>query len=186
MNKGQIDNSFFVEKVRLRIDNLPDKEPLRVLDLYAGQGKIWDEVRKKTGMQIKVLGIEKKKINGKIYLQGDNNKFRMDYDQFDVIDLDAYGIPFDQMQRVFISSIREKTIFITFIPTYWGALPHGLLVALGYSRRMIKKIPTLFNRHAPVKLMRYLASHGVTQVKIYTSQDHRKNYLCVKINEPHN
>jgi hypothetical protein len=184
MSKVLTDNSFLRQKVQLRVDNLPDKDPVMVLDMYAGYGRVWDQVRKITGRDIEVLGIEKKKITGKIYLQGDNTKYDLDYDQFDVIDLDAYGVPFTQIEQIMKRTRKELIIFVTFIQSQWGVLPRGLLKALGYTPAMIKKIPTMFNRNGQQKLLQYLGSHGIKSVKIYHTADLRKNYLCFKINEP--
>ena len=181
------DNSHFGEKVKLRVDNLPDKDPVLVLDMYAGSGRIWTEVKKITGRNIEVIGIEKKKISGKVYLRGDNKKFVMDYDQFDIIDLDAYGVPFAQIEKIFAHGSCKKFItFITFIQSQWGVLPRGLLNSMGYTPAMIKKIPTIFNRTGQQKFLQYLGNKGVTTVRIYHTADFRKNYLCIKINEPHN
>lgn len=184
MSKVLTDNSFLREKVKLRADNLPDKDTVMVLDMYAGYGHIWDQIRKTTGRNIEVLGIEKRKIAGKIYLQGDNTKFEVDYNQFDVIDLDAYGVPFGQIERIMKRTRKEMTIFVTFIQSQWGVLPLGLLKALGYTPPMVKKIPTMFNHNGQEKLFRYLSKSGITSIKIYHTADLRKNYLCFKINEP--
>ena len=94
MNSVQTDNSFLETKVKLRIDNLPAGE-CRVLDCYTGTGKIWRTIKQKTKKKIIVLGLELKNQGG-VYLQGDNRKFlgSMDLRKFNVIDLDAYGVPY--------------------------------------------------------------------------------------------
>lgn len=177
MNRALTDNSFFYEKVKLRIDNLPDVDPVRVLDMYAGYGRIWNYIRKTTGRDIEVLSIEKRKIPGKIYLCGDNLKYNLDYNLFDVIDVDAYGVPFAQIERI-MKALRKQTIFfVTFIPSQWGALPRQMLNVLGYSPQMIKKIPTLFYRNSQEKFLRYLAHRGVRRVKLYFAPFLKKNYM---------
>lgn len=182
MNK-KTDNSHFEEKIKLRLENLPQKNPISVLDMYAGTGSIWDEIKKRTDTTINVLGIEKKKINGKIYLIGDNQKYRIDYNCFDIIDLDAYGVPFAQLESIFSSTHKKTDIFVTFIQSMYGQLPSEFLISLGYTRQMIRKIPTLFNKRGDLKLITYLANHGIKKVKIYSTLDHKKNYIHFKIND---
>jgi hypothetical protein len=57
----QTDNSHLQEKVNLRIDNLPDLNTIKVLDLFSGEGLIWDTIKKQTSNDIKVLRIDQKK-----------------------------------------------------------------------------------------------------------------------------
>jgi len=178
------DNSWFDEKVRLRSDNLPDADPVKVLDMFHGSGSIWDEVRKKTGRTINILGIDKKSGMPLIYLQGDNRKFRVDYSHFHIIDCDAYGSPVTNLQDVLKRSRTPLTVFLTFIQTGMGRLPNNLLFALGYTPAMLDKCQTIFNRHGQKKLLDYLWMVGIRNVKMYSTFDKRKSYLCVKINEP--
>ena len=185
MSRAQIktDNSYFEEKVRLRIDNLPAADPLIVLDMYAGTGRIWEEVRRRTGRNIKTLGIEKRKIDGRIYLRGDNEKFNLDFNRFHVIDVDAYGIPFLQLKNVFRKTRVPMTIFITFIRTCYGRLPDALLESLGFSRRMYRKIRAIFYYNGDQKFLCFLGNMGVRNIKLYRTSDGDKNYGCIKINE---
>lgn len=177
------DNSYFEEKVKLRIDNLPDRNPIRVLDMYSGTGSIWDHIKAHTDKNIEVLAIEKRDIKGRIYLHGDNSKYRLDYDYFDVIDLDAYGVPFEQLEDVFARCRAKMIIHVTYIQSQYGRLPVKMLEAIGYTRPMVKKIPTLFNKDGQKKFLNYLAVRGVKNIKIYDTVNHRKTYATFKINE---
>lgn len=141
------DNSFFDEKVKLRADNLPDADPVNVLDMFHGAGSIWDEVRKQTGRTINVLGIGKKAGMPLIYLQGDNRKFKVDYSHFHIVDCDAYGSPVINLQDILKRARTPLTVFLTFIQTGMGRLPKNLLFALGYTPAMLDKCQTIFNRH---------------------------------------
>jgi hypothetical protein len=173
------DNSFFEEKVRLRADNLPPGEgPIRILDLYSGNGLLWAEVARRTPRPLEILRVDKAPGKTGIYLQGDNRKFPLDYRSFDIVDLDAYGAPFDILSRL-LSCPPRWAIFITWIQSGMGQLPKGFLSALGYMPAMVRKIPALFNRRGQDKLFSWLALHGATSVDIYHTPDNRKNYLCI-------
>jgi hypothetical protein len=173
------DHSYFEEKVKLRLDNLPDVNPVKVLDMFSGNGLIWEEIEERTGREILVLRIDRQRGKRGTYLVGDNLKFNLDYGAFDVVDVDAYGVPFRQLERIFGQTPKPKRVFITFIQSQWGVLPRKMLNAIGYTDEMIKKVPTLFNRDGQGKFLRYLALRGVEKVKIAYTQDRRKNYLSV-------
>jgi len=179
MSKVQTDNSYLAAKVELRAEHLPSG-PVRVLDCYAGTGRIWREVRRRCPQRrIRVTGIDTRRLPG-IYLRGDNRKFlgAMDLEPFNVIDLDAYGVPFQQMDILFGRRRgTAKTVFVTFIQTVMGRLPDGLLRALGYTDSMCRKCPTLLCRDGLAKIKAYLSIRGVTEIVRYSSGDGRKYYL---------
>jgi hypothetical protein len=179
MSKVQTDHSYFEEKVKLRLDGLPDKNPLKVLDMFSGNGLIWSEIEKRTGREILVLRIDRKRGKRGAYLVGDNRKFNFDFSEFDVVDLDGYGVPFSQLEKIFASEKKPRVVFLTFIQSEWGTLPRKMLNHLGYTDSMIKKIPTLFNRRGQGKFLQYLALRGVPKVQISYTQDKRKNYISV-------
>lgn len=178
------DNSFFETKVKLRIDNLP-AGACSVLDCFGGTGRIWETIKKrKPDRKINVLRIEQKKGQPGIYLCGDNRKFlgELDLARFNIIDLDAYGVPYEQLEIVFKRKITRRTVvFVTFIQTLFGELPKGMLNALGFTRAMTKKCHALFNRNGIDKLKQYLALNGVREIRIYSDTSKRKNYLCFKL-----
>lgn len=93
------DNSYIEEKIDLRISAISEKKSVTVLDCYAGTGKLWTLVKQRTGCNISVVGIEKENGKNKYALPGDNIKYlkNIDLSKFDIIDLDAYGIPFAQL-----------------------------------------------------------------------------------------
>ena len=173
------DHSHFEEKLKLRIDNLPDATPVKVLDMFSGNGLIWNEIEKRTGREILVLRIDRERGKRGAYLVGDNRKFNFDFSKFDCVDLDAYGVPFRQIEKILSGPSRPKRVFITFIQSQWGTLPRKMLNALGYTDRMIKKVPTLFNRAGQEKFLRYLALRGVERCQISYTPDKRKNYVSV-------
>ena len=184
MSNVQTDNSNFEVKVKLRNDNLPPGK-CRVLDCYGGTGRIWETIKKRNPKKkIEVLRIDKKKDRGGVYLVGDNRKFMeaLEPGQFDVIDLDAYGIPYKPLIWLFERSHgHPTTIFATFIQSLYGCLPTDFLVNSGYSHKMIKKCPSLFYRDGFEKLKGFLANKGVKKIKHYSDKANRKHYICFTI-----
>lgn len=176
-----IDNSFFEEKVLIRIKAIEGIKKPVVLECYTGEGKLWDEVKNRTIKNIMILRIEKERQKGqKIYLQGDNLKYlsAMDLNKFDVIDLDAYGIPYRQLEVIFFKKYKGIVI-VTCIQSIFGKLPNDMLKKLGFTKKMISKIPTLFYRNGIEKLKNYLYLYGVQLIEGYFIE--RKNYFYFKI-----
>ena len=144
------DNSYFQTKVQLRLDNLPKAKTVRVLDCFCGDGLIWRDVeRRAAGKQFEILSIDHKRQTKKLHLVGDNTKFlaAMDLADFDVIDLDAYRTPFQQLKAILHRPLKPGVVvFGTFIQSVMGCLPTFALEDLGYSRPMIRKVRTMFFR----------------------------------------
>jgi len=180
------DNSHFQEKVLLRIEGIKQiKDPV-ILECYSGTGKIWDEVQKITGKKIKILKIEKEyKKGNKIYLPGDNLKYlkSINLHMFDCIDLDAYGIPFKQLEIIFNKQYKG-IVFVTAIQSMLGNMPYGLLKANGFTEQMIKKCQTIFTKKGVGLLNNYLYLNGVESVKGYSIN--RKNYFMFNIKKTKN
>lgn len=178
MKTIQTDNSHLEEKVRLRLDtvNMIDKDVINVLECYAGDGFIWSEVKLHTKKEIKVLRIDQKPGKRGVYLKGENMKYlrNMDFSGFDIVDLDAYGIPFNQMELVFEKNYKGY-VHVTAIQSVMGALPHGLLEANGFPSRMYKKCPILFSKHGLRKIENYLQGKGVKKITGFFIEN--KNYF---------
>lgn len=68
---------------------------------------------------------------------------------------------------------------MTAIQAGMGKLPDDLLIRLGYTKAMIKKIPTLFNTKGVDKLKNYLYLVGIKSITGYFIN--RKNYFYFKI-----
>jgi hypothetical protein len=141
-----------------------------------------------TGREINTLPIDTTNSDGFFYLPGDNRSFLsiIDLSRFNVVDLDAYGIPYDQLKILFDRGYKG-CVFVTFIQTGWGAMPWGLLTDLGFSREMIERIPTLFAQRASGIgwgfFKEWLASHGVKTIRLRSGaagHSHR-HYLFFKM-----
>ncbi len=170
MSKRQTktDHSHLEQKIQLRINHLPKRKKITVLNAFHGDGTIWRNITGKVDKEIAVIGIDKKGGGSGLQLTGDNVKFlkSMNLAAYDVIDLDAYGVPYQSLKEVLRNRTIKKgtAIFLTFIQIIHGGLPYAMLEELGYTRKMIKKIPTLFYRDGFQKFKQYLAFHGVKNV----------------------
>lgn len=130
--------------------------------------------------QIKIFKyclLTKKQFN---QLVGDNLKFlkMLNLNDYDIIDLDAYGIPFKQLEILFKKQYKG-TIFITYIQSVFGSINRKLLEIIGYPSAMVKKIPTLFYKNPLGKLENYLYIRGVNKIKGYFIGKY--NYLTFQL-----
>lgn len=101
----------------------------------------------------------------------------MDLRTFDVIDLDAYGSPFNQLQIIFKRAFKG-IVHCTFIQSGMGRVNHELLVAIGYSKKMIMKTPTLFSKKGFEKMAQYLVVNGINKIQAVNLD--LKNYFWFK------
>jgi len=168
------DNSHFTEKLQLRLDNLPGGKELTVLDCFAGQGLLWKEIRRlRSDRLFNIVSIDKKPTDaGSIHLVGDNVKFlaAIDLRRFDVIDLDAYGIPYEQLDLVLSRATKAGAVlYVTLCQWGMGSLPEAMLRDLGYSRAMLAKTKMIFMRHGRRKIFAWLASRGVRRIKYFAA-----------------
>jgi len=158
------DNSYLRDKVELRLRHLPEG-PIRVLDCYSGKGVIWAAVKRLSGRDMKVLPIDKRSDKFDFHLHGNNLEYleTIDISRYNVIDLDAYGIPFEHIDCL----VRRKysgVVFVTAIQSGMGQMPYGMLEKIGFTRRQIEKAPTLFGKRGWQYFLEYLASIGVSRI----------------------
>lgn len=172
-------NSYLGNKVNLRINNLPEGD-IRVLDCYGGKGLIWKLVEEKTKRNIKRVGIDKINYDIGFYLPGDNLDYlkSIDLSLYNVIDLDAYGVPTEQIITLFERKY-SGTVFVTFIQSIMGQMPHKILIDIGFSKQMIEKIPTLFGKRGWDYFLEWLSKKGIK--KITHRSNKRKHYLTFEM-----
>ena len=161
------DNSNFEKKVALRLEAINEipKDEIRVLDCFAGYGLLWKEVQKRTSKKIRLLQIEKEKGKNSHALCGDNLKFlpTLDLDNFDLIDLDAYGVPSRQI-RIIKNKGWHGILVVTAIESMMGKIPKDLTDAVGISD-LYKKNKALFCNFFVAFLDNFLYLCGVTEKK---------------------
>lgn len=173
------DNHYLKDKIRIREENLP-AAPV-VLDCYAGNGVIWGTIQQNhPKTPIKRVAIEKERGKGQFHLEGDNTKFllSLDLSKFNVVDLDAYGVPYMQLKILFDRGYHGL-VFVTFIQSFMGRLPSGMLCEVGFSRAMINKAPTLCNHHGWEYFLQFLARRGVTRISYVNHQRKYYGYFTI-------
>lgn len=183
-SKDQTDNSCFASKVRLRLDSLDfvsTPEP-RVLECFGGEGLLWKEVSRISGKTIKSLRIDEKKDLPGYYLQGNNLKIlpTLDLSTFDIIDLDAYGVPWDQL-AILKDLGYSGVLHITHI--HFGSLPYSAIEYLGITREMISKSPMLYHTLGITPVKAILYDMGYRKIHYYQPTVQR-TYLWAKKDLP--
>lgn len=181
MNKAKTNNSHLYDKVALRLAFLPDTDQVTVLDCYHGTGVIWRNVQRNTEKKITVHGIDISDDDVQMpVLLGDNMKIfdSLDIRQYDVIDLDAWGIPAKQFTAIWPQVKKGAVVFYTFCQNMLGQLGMALLTSLGYAEQMIQKCPTLFAKNAHKKFISFLSCNGCCNV-VYLRRG-RKYYGMVR------
>lgn len=166
-------------KILLRLNSLPDKDVVNVLECFGGDGILWDSVKKRTSKKIKIVSIDNVKYQ-RFQLQGDSLKVlkSINVHFFDIIDLDSYGIPYKHCKVVFDKKYNG-VVHCTVIQSVMGRLPNGLLFDYGFTKSMISKCSTLFSRNGIDKFKNFIYKNGVKNIQIYSLG--RKNYLWFKL-----
>ena len=159
MSSPKTNNSYLKEKVILRLLNLPDKKDIKVLDCFHGNGEIWRNIKMLSDKNIEIDGIDLKDYSDSFSLIGDNSKVlkSIDINKYDIIDLDAYGVPDVQIEIVRQKAKKEIIVFYTFINSVMGILPENLLKKIGISEPMLKKTITIFSRNQHQKFLFFLS-----------------------------
>jgi len=180
--KTNNDTELIEAKIRLRINSLPDKKEIKVLEAFGGEGLLWKAVeRRKSNISFQILSIDKNKYN-RIQLIGENTKWlqSLNLGYFDVVDLDAWGSPVKQLEILFDKNY-SGIVHCTFIQSMTGNIPAIVLKANGYTSAMLAKVQTIFTTNGLEKFLNYLNYRaGIKQVEIISRN--RKNYLWFYLN----
>lgn len=179
----QTDNASVGGKVELRKLAIKDLDHVSVLDCFAGKNVLWNQIEKD-----KYLGIEKEKGKGK-NLYGDNVKLlgELDLSAFNVIDLDSYGIPAKQIDKIFRNPTFDKkntVIIYTAIANSMSGLSETLVRHYNIGK-LYAKSKTMFNARAHNMFHGYLYSLGVRELTRFelTGTSFRKEYGFFRISE---
>ena len=160
----QTDNSFVDIKIRLRKEATASIDGLRVLDCFAGENNMW------RGFDMaRYYGIETVKGKGKnLHLNNLNAIKSLDLSDFNVIDLDAYGIPFLQVSEAAKNpTINMDTLIIyTATENSMSNLPAKAVRELGL-QGIYKVNKTMLNRQGLALFYEFLKMHGVNKVRYY-------------------
>ena len=184
MSNHKTDNSSLRTKVAFRLNRLPTKEKITVLDCYHGSGACWRNINLHSVSKIQIHGLD---IDDKdsFVLLGDNRKVLpgLNLSRYDVIDVDSYGVPYDVLSEIFAyDGDINATIFYTFCQTHMRQMPKGMLLELGYTDVMYQKSPTLVSKGGHDKFLHWLANNGVTHVEYIKLPGSRTRvYGCFRI-----
>ena len=178
MSNRRTDNSRLDEKINMRLARA--KNGSKVLDCYHGNGVIWGRIKNR--IKVEVIGIEKENGKGSIALYGECEKVipRLNLSEYDIIDCDAWGIPYKSIKAVLKNDTLKPgtVIFYTFIQTGMGRVPDQMLEYAGISKVMIQKCPTLFKKIGFDAFKEFLRMNGVSCIydSLYQDGQSRKHY----------
>jgi len=139
-------SSNFADKVALRVRalGLIDTPTPKVLDCYAGAGKIWAAVAEEHACDVDQVERDPRVAQPDAAL-ADNNAVltRRELDGYDLIDLDAYGWPDEQLEVV---AVRRRgalpVVTITCAGTPIGRVPNRVLDAADIPRTVRPGVPS--------------------------------------------
>lgn len=161
------DNAHLLEKleVRKRICSRLNA-PLRVLDLFAGEGHVWKAMGRQFAIE-SYVPVDKRKLQpGTIRMDVTPRTVRaFDPFRFNVIDLDAYGDPFEIWSAIAPGIKSPTAVFWTF--GHLGMSPTSCSYFLRESNGIPRDWPIPVNRDLNIFLgkhfyMRTLCAHGAT------------------------
>lgn len=161
------DNANIGKKISLRKQATQGLKTLNVLDLFAGNNTLWSSFKCD-----RYYGVEKQKGKGN-NLNTDNIRIiqSLDLSGFNVIDVDSYGIPFNQMYELFNNpSLKSGTIIIyTCITNKMSGLNKQCLTHFGL-QNMYKKAKSIINSKAQELFYAYLQENGVKSIYKYSTK----------------
>ena len=173
------DNDGLADKVALRVKAIQGLDNVSVLDLFAGDNLIWREIP-----VARYYGIEAEKSKGN-NLHIDNRKVipLLDLSQFNVIDCDAYGMPYEQIQLLFSNpTLQSGTVIIyTCISGVLNRLSVRMIQDYGIADQY-KRSRVLYNRYSADMFHGMLYHHGVKKVTRYkkkATMDKEYGYFIV-------
>lgn len=163
------DNADLTTKTALRlaaVDALAT-DRLNILDAYTGNGTLWSAIRNhRPNIQFNITRIDRRTDLGPDVIAANNVKVMptlLTNEQFDLIDLDAYGVPYEQLALA-AAHAPHVPVIITCATTNFGAIPNVFLDASGIPHRWSRDILTVFKRVGILPLWdTYCATLGYTR-----------------------
>lgn len=159
------DNTSIAGKVKLRKIATENLEEIKVLDCFGGNNNMW-----KTFDCAKYYGIEQEKGKGKKNIWADNKKIipSLDLSQFNVIDLDSYGIPAVQIDLCFKNpTLKDGTVIVyTAIGNSMSVLDRTLIKENNLTR-LYKECKCLFNGIGRDLFHSFLYKKGVRKITFF-------------------
>lgn len=179
------DNSRVREKIGLRLEAIAGcGDTVRVLDCFSGEGVLWNEIQKRSDKKITTTRIDRRRDLQGAYMHGDNVKYLqvMNLAVFDVIDLDAYGNPIEQLE-IIARRGYSGVVIVTAIATSFASAQTTLLRKAGFTPAMWHKCYTLVSRKAMDILFGWLCDLGVKTVRLIHCADtgSEKHYFWFRL-----
>lgn len=177
MAATKTDNHYTADKVALRVSMTEHLAEPRVLDVFGGHGVVWAAVTRQTGKRISRVAVDNRLDLFDPHLHGDNTKIvkGLDLSRFDVVDLDAYGIPAALIHEVVVDKRFKGVVFVTAIQTMHGGMPKAICEGLGLPQSIFAECPSLVARRGWEFFKAWLATLGIREI-IHRSKG-RKHYL---------
>jgi hypothetical protein len=146
-------------------------EPLRVLDLYSGEGRIWQAMREHFTVAAYTPVDKKPRQPGAIRMTVDGRTAQaFDPKKFNVIDIDSYGEPWEVWNALQDRISSPTAVFFTY-----GHVGLGSIQISNYLKRA-NGIPQDWNIPSSVDLARFLG-HSYLMRSLYSHKS--KNFLAV-------
>ena len=168
MKARSTDNTQIGKKIDLRRQATAHLKKTKVLDLFGGENRLWASFELD-----RYYGVEKEKGKGR-NLTADNMRVirSLDLSGFNVIDIDTYGIPANQLSEIFDNpTLTPGTVIIyTCISNKRSALSRRIIEMFGLSE-MYKKVKVILNGLGPELFHAYLYEMGIAEIKRYVVKD---------------
>ena len=104
---------------------------LRVLDLFAGEGRIWRELRQEFKVSAYTPVDKAPRLAGTLKMNIDARTVQaFDMRQFNAVDIDTYGEPWILWQDIFPRIARKTVVFLTCGIARGGGRPGGRPISL--------------------------------------------------------
>jgi hypothetical protein len=163
------DNKSVANKVFLRRKATEHLDELRVLDLFAGNNVLWNCIDTQRYYGVELITDKGINLNANAKQIIDS----LDLSEFNVIDCDSYGIPFEICGKILTNpAVKKETVVIyTAITNIFARLPKVCVDVLNINE-LYKITPSLFNSEAIVYFYDMLANLGVQTVHYYEVIDH--------------
>ncbi len=150
-----------------------NKQSYKVLDLFHGEGKLWDKI-KKDGYDITITGVDIKRGI-------DNRKLKgfADFSKYDVFDFDSYG---DSLERMlcYIDEIKEGAIVFATLITIMHNLSRKTTEGAGIDFETSKYCPTLWGENeVGEEIIKSILSRYTDKYYLF-SPTKKKSYIAFK------
>jgi hypothetical protein len=162
------DNTGIKSKKNLREKATKNLNTIKVLDLFAGNNLLWEDIKKE-----KYYGIEIEKNKGK-NLYADNLKVipSLDLSYFNVIDCDSYGVPYNQIKAIFKNkTLKKGTVIIYTCITNKTSKLNKEAVKDNNIEKIYKKCQTLWNSKAIEFFYNMLYNNGIRKISCYVKKE---------------